>query len=45
MSLDKLNDYFIRPVGDNLNSRLRKILGYQTPPEIKSRFGYIVLRY
>lgn len=45
MPLDKLSDDFIRAIEDNLNNRPRKILGYQTPLEVKSRFGCVALRY
>lgn len=44
MPLDNVSDEFIRAIENNLNNRPRKILGYQTPLEVKSSFGCVALR-
>ncbi len=45
MPLDKVsNDGIQEAIKDNLNSRLRKILDYLTPLEVKFRFGCVALQ-
>lgn len=43
-TLDKVTDDEIKAIEDNLNNRPRKVLGYQTPLEVKSRFGCVALQ-
>ena len=43
--LDNISDHEIQAIEDNLNHRPRKILGYQTPLEVKSRNQVVALRY
>lgn len=45
LALDDLSEEIVQAIEDNLNNRPRKILGYQTPLEVKSRFGCVALRY
>ncbi len=44
MAFDKLSADEVQAVEDNLNNRPRKVLGYQTPLEVKSTFGVVALR-
>ncbi|MCP4343086.1 MAG: IS30 family transposase [Desulfobulbaceae bacterium] len=44
LALDNLSEECIQAIEDNLNNRPRKVLGYQTPLEVKSRFGCVALR-
>ena len=44
VTLDKVSDERIQAIENNLNNRPRKILGYQTPLEVKSRFGCVALQ-
>ena len=43
-SFDKVTDEEIKDIEDNLNNRPRKVLGYLTPLEVKSRNGCVALR-
>ncbi len=42
--LDNLSAETVQAIEDNLNNRPRKVLGYQTPLEVKSRFGCVALQ-
>ncbi len=44
MPFDNVSDDEIQAIEDNLNNRPRKVLGYQTPLEVKSRFGCVALQ-
>ncbi len=44
MQLDQLTDAEVQEVEDNLNNRPRKILGYLTPLEVKSRNWTVALQ-
>lgn len=44
MRLDNLSDVLVHSIEDNLNNRPRKVLGFCTPLEVKSRFGAVALR-
>ncbi len=44
MPMDKVSEEQVRTIEENLNNRPRKVLGYQTPLEVKSRFGCVALR-
>lgn len=41
--LDNLEDELVQAIEDNLNNRPRKVLGFQTPFEVKSSFGCVAL--
>lgn len=43
-ALDNISDEEIKAIEDNLNSRPRKVLGYLTPHEVKSRNQVVALR-
>ncbi len=42
--LDKVADDEIKDIEGNLNNKSRKVLGYQTPLKVKSKFGCIALQ-
>lgn len=44
MRLDNIPRSLIQMIEDNLNHRPRKVLGYQTPLEVKSNFRCVALR-
>lgn len=43
ISFDNLSDDVIQAIENNLNNRPRKVLGFRTPLEVKSSFGYVAL--
>jgi len=43
ISFDNLSDDVIQAIENNLNNRPIKVLGFRTPIEVKSSFGYVTL--
>lgn len=44
MRLDNLSDELVKSIENSLNNRPRKVLGFRTPLEVKSRFGGVALQ-
>lgn len=44
MTLEKVGDEESQAFDDNFSNRPSKALGYQTPLEVKSKFGRVTLR-